>query len=402
MTRAKLMGAMVAVLLCAVFGWSVYRAVSARRAGGERRRTGPEPAPVEVADVVRGPIVDRRTFSGSLESPAEFVVSPKVGGRIEEVTVELADPVKRGQVVARLDDDEHRQAVAQSEAELAVTAANLAEATSGLEIAARELERMNTLFKRGVASEANLDTSRAEHLAKQAAVQVARAHVTRAEAALEAAKIRLGYTTVTAGWPNGDEQRVVAARFVDEGDTVAANTPLLSIVELNPINAVLHITEKDYAYMTPGQEVTLTTDAYPGETFAGKLVRIAPSFQQSSRQARVELTVDNRDLRLRPGMFVRAAVAMRRLDDAVIVPETALTGRGDRPGVFVVSDDGHTVAWREVTAGIREGDRVQVVGDGVSGRVVTLGQHMLDDGAPIAIPAPRDRAPRAEPPAVKP
>jgi RND family efflux transporter MFP subunit len=211
--------------------------------------------------------------------------------------------------------------------------------------------------------------------------------VTRAGAALEAARIRLGYTRITADWSGGDDRRVVAERYVDEGGTVSANTPLLRIVELDPISGVIFVTEKDYGRLQPGQGVALSTDAYPGETFGGRIERIAPVFQEATRQARVEISAANPGHRLKPGMFIRATVVLEKAADAVIVPEQALTTRDDRTGVFLVSSDGRSVAWREVRVGIREGGRVQVLGDWLSGRVVTLGQQLVDDGSAILIPA---------------
>ena len=96
---------------------------------------------------------------------------------------------------------------------------------------------------------------------------VTKAQVIRAQAALETARIRLGYTEVNAGWRGGREQRVVAERYVDEGETVTANAPLLRIVELNPIKGVFFVTERDYATLQPGQRASLITDAYPDATF---------------------------------------------------------------------------------------------------------------------------------------
>lgn len=356
------------------------------QASPPQRARSVQPAPVEVAEIERGPIELRRTFSGALEAPAQFVVAPKVSGRVEQLAVNLADRVTRGQVVAELDNDEYVQAVAQARAELAVSQANLAEAESAREIAEREFERVTRLRERGVASESNLDTARANQLAKQAQLEVAKAGVTRSEAALETARIRLGYTRITADWSGGDDSRVVAERFVDEGQTVTANTPLLRIVELDPITGVIFVTEKDYGLLQPGQEAVLTTDAYPDETFPGRIERIAPVFREATRQARVEFSVANPNHRLKPGMFIRATVLMERVSDAVIVPEQALTVRNERTGVFIVAEDGKSVAWREVRVGIRDRSRVQVTGEGLSGRVVTLGQQLVDDGAAIVIP----------------
>ena len=356
------------------------------RTGLPVRDASSQAAPVAVAPIERGPIELRRIFSGALEAPAQFDVAPKVSGRVERLAANLSDTVSRGQLVAELDNDEYVQAVAQARAELAVAEANLAEARSALEIAGRELERITRLRERGVASEANLDTAQANRLAKEAQLEVAKAEVTRAEAALETARIRLGYTRITADWSGGDDQRVVAERFVDEGETVAANAPLLRIVELDPLTGVIFVAEKDYGRLQPGLEVSLATDAYPGEAFGGRIARIAPVFREATRQARVELTVDNPGHRLKPGMFIRATVVLEHVADAVIVPEAALAARNDRTGLFVVSADGRSVVWREVRVGIREGSRVQVLGEGIAGRVVTLGQQLVDDGSTIIIP----------------
>ncbi|MCB2146274.1 MAG: efflux RND transporter periplasmic adaptor subunit [Deltaproteobacteria bacterium] len=344
------------------------------------------PVPVQVAAIEHGPIALQRTFSGELEALTEFVVAPKVSGRVERVLVNIADQVKRGQVVAELDNDEYVQAVAQAQADLEVARANLSEAGSALEIANREYKRSESLFKRGIASDSEFDAAGQDQMAKQAQVKVAAAQVAKALSSLETANIRLGYTQVTAGWTNGNEHRVVAERYMDEGQTVAANAPLLLIVELNPIVGVVFVTERDYANLSAGQLVSLTTDAYPGESFTGRIDRIAPVFRKSTRQARIEMTIDNPQHRFKPGMFIRATVVLSQLAEATIVPEQALTIRDDRDGVFIVSEDGRSVSWREVTIGIRDGERVQVDGEGLSGRVVTLGLQLVKEGSSITIP----------------
>ena len=348
--------------------------------------------PVEVANIERGSIELRRSFTGTLEAAAEFVVAPKVSGRIEQLSVDLADSVTRGQVVARLDNDEYVQSVRQAQADLAVAQANLAEARSQLTLSERELQRIKDLRKRGMTSASQEDAAKANQVAKQAHVEVTQAQVTRAEAVLEAARIRLGYTEVSAGWRGGDDQRVVAERYVDEGQTVSANTELLRIVELDPITAVFFVTEQDYARLQPGQPVLLSTDAYPDESFDGQILRIAPVFRENTRQARVELHVANPELRLKPGMFVRATVILDQVAETTIVPEQALVKRDGQYGLFVVATDGKSVTWRAVQVGIREGNRVQVLGEDLGKQVVTLGQQLLDDQSAISIAKTREGA----------
>jgi RND family efflux transporter MFP subunit len=366
-------------------GWLIVGKFQERVATSKSGRAL-RPVPVEVVQIQRGPIALQRTFSGELEALAEFVVAPKVSGRVERVIVNIADTVKRGQVVAELDNDEYVQAVAQAQADLLVAKANQSEAKSALEIVKREFKRTESLLKRGIASDSEFDAARQDQLAKQAKLKVTAAQITKAESSLETANIRLGYTKVTAGWTGGDEHRVVAERYVDEGQTVAANAPLLLIVELHPIVGVVYVTERDYVRLKPGQFVSLTTEAFPDEQFPGRIERIAPVFRKSTRQARIEMTVDNPQHRLKPGMFIRTTIVLTQRSDATIIPEQALTIRDDRSGVFIVSEDGQSVVWREVKVGIREGDRVQVEGQGLSGRVVTLGQQLVKNGSAITIP----------------
>ncbi|MFN2436288.1 MAG: efflux RND transporter periplasmic adaptor subunit, partial [Desulfotignum sp.] len=285
----------------------------------------------------------RRTFSGSLESYAEFMVAPKVSGRVEYLAVAMGDPVIRKQEVARLDNDEYIQAVAQAEADLAVADADLTGAENALEIARRELSRMETLKKRGVSSVSQVDAARAEWLAAEARVEMARARVLKARAQLETARIRLGYTTVFADWTGGSDTRFMAEKFVTEGDTVSANTPLVSIVELDPLLAVVFVTEKDYGRLGIGQQADLSTDAFPDRTFSGRIVRISPAFKTQTRQARVEIQVANPSLDLKPGMFVRVSVVLARVTDSSIVPETALVIRNQETGIFMVAPDNDTV-----------------------------------------------------------
>jgi RND family efflux transporter MFP subunit len=247
------------------------------------------------------------------------------------------------------------------------------------------MERTRTLSDRGVASDAELDRARSELLAREAGVEVQQAQIARAEASVATARIRLGYAEVNALWADDDPSRVVAERFVDEGQTVTANTPLLQIVDIDPLSGVFFVTERDYAYLEAGQPVEVLTDAYPDQAFAGTIERIAPVFRENSRQARVEIMVPNDDQHLKPGMFIRANVEVRREDDATLVPADSIVTRSDEQGIFMVAADGLHAQWLPVSVGIREGGRVQLVGEQLEGRVVTLGQQMIEDGAPISI-----------------
>ena len=379
-----ILAAVLAVLVLAVIWLVVVRLLNPapQEQGGRGRES---PIPVEVAQISRGPLEQRRTFSGTLSPRAESAVAPKISGRIERLMVNLGDIVQRGQVIAELDDAEAQQAVAQAEAELAVASANLAQAHSALATAMREFERVQTLRERGVASESQLDVAVAQRDASQAELKVAEAEVRRSEAALAAAEIRLGYTQVEATWSGGDEQRVVAERFVDGGDTVGANTPLIRVVQLDPLDAIIFVTERDYARMTIGQPALIETDGFPGESFEARVVRLAPVFRQASRQARIELEVSNPEHRLKPGMFARVTVVLDRIEDATIVPAQALVMRDGADAIFVV-DEQNVARFRPVEVLVRSTAQVAISGEDLTGRVVTLGQQLLQDGSRVTVP----------------
>jgi RND family efflux transporter MFP subunit len=367
-------------------GWNIYERLEQQQPEKAAREKVSRIIPVEVKPILQNTRIQQiRTFTGTINANHEFVVASKVSGRVEEITVDLADTINRGQIVARIDNAEYRQALTQSQADLAVARANLAEAQSLLKIAEREYQRIDTLQQRGVSSEAEQDTAEANQLARAAHLDVTRAQVTRATAAVETARIRLGYSDVIAQWQGGNDLRIVAERFIDEGQSVNINEPLLRIVELDTVIAVFHVTERDYGLLTQGQTVAVDTDAYAGEVFQGHISRIAPVFRESTRQARVELKIDNPGHKLKPGMFARVNVILESIANATLVPESALVKRGGENGIFVLDQTGASVHWKIVQPGIRQDHRLQLIDSNLDGKVVTLGQQLLEDGSRVVV-----------------
>ena len=370
------------VLLVLLTAW---RRRESDRSDETRRGEQQRVAPVEVAEVREGRLDRTRVFSGTLTASAETRIAPKISGRISRILVDLSDPVERGTEVAIMDDAEFAQAVNSAKADLVVARAQAAEASNRLALAQRELERTKTLEERGVASAATLDNMQSEFTMREAAAEVAAANLEARQSALATAEIRLGYTRVTANWTEGDDHRLVAERFQDEGDTVAANTPILSIVSLRPIRTVFYVPERDYALLERGQEVTLRTDAFPGESFPGTISRIAPVFREDTRQARIEVTSPNDDERLKPGMFVRASVILETAENTKMVPRTAIVRRSGEDGVFLISGEGDTVTWTPVETGIQNATHIAIRDPEIDGKVVTLGQQLIGDGSTVRV-----------------
>ena len=430
----KAIAGIVFLVFLAALGWLIWQRLDQpAQAGGPR---GPRAVPVEVQPVKTRTMRDIAQFTGTLIPKSRFVVAPKVSGRLDELKVNIGEPVQDGDLVAVLDSAEYDQEVAQATAELQVTEANLADALSAREVARREYERTVQLREEKVASEADLDQAKARYDAAVARVEVVQAQIKRQQAALEGAKVRQSYTQIRATWsepgpttrpegaaattrprgrPPGRKAppRVVAERFVDAGSMLRANDPIVSIVQTDPVIAVVYVIEEDYPGIDIGQEATIRTDAWPGKAFTGTVARKAPVLKEESRQARVEIEVPNPEVPtgktivlvnergeevgrgpetqrlLAPGMFVRVRIELAKRDAATAVPAAAICRREGKVGVFVPDEEGKKASFVPVTTGIAERDDevewVQIVEPALSGEVVTLGQHLLEDGGAITV-----------------
>ncbi|MBN1807854.1 MAG: efflux RND transporter periplasmic adaptor subunit [Planctomycetes bacterium] len=372
----------------ALMGWFVYTTSIQRPAtnGPPGLRGKGMAVAVETTPVERRTVRRIGYFTGSLSARSRFIVAPKVSGRLEKVTVDIGDSVQPGQLIARLEDDEYVQQVEQARAELAVANANVAESKSAQDMALRELDRVKALYAKKMAAETELDVAEARNTAAGANYKVALAEVARREAAFKTAEVRLAYTRVNAVWDSAGGARVVGERFVDEGAMLAPNTPIVSILDNSVLLAVIDVIERDYPLVKLGQKAAVTTDGYPGQEFNGGIARIAPLLKEASRQARVEIEIPNSDGLLKPGMFVRVRIEFDRHEDAVAVPMAALARRDGRQGVFLVDADEMKANFVPVMLGITDGDAAEVLDPPISGRVVTLGQHLLEDGAAVRIP----------------
>jgi RND family efflux transporter MFP subunit len=385
------------LLLAAALGAMAWRwyggSATAPEEGGNRGRNAA--VAVETALVQRATLHDLRQFSGTLEAPARFDVAPRIAGRLDRLYFGIGDSVKRNEVVARLDDDEQRQQVDQARAELGVASASLMEAGSLLVVRQRQYERVKLLYTKKIASLSELEGAQSEAEAQQARLQVAEAQVKQREAALRAAEVRLSFTVIRASWNEGSDLRVVGQRYVNEGQTLSANMPILSLLETSTLIAVSYAAERDYPRLRPGMPANVYADGYPERAFRGRIARLAPVFQEASRQARVELEVDNPEGLLKPGMFARLEVEVAKAVQATAVPIEALVTRGGITGVFLADPEGRQARFLPVRTGIVQPPLAEIVTPPLSGRVVTLGNHLLSDGRAIVVVDGEASAPAA-------
>ena len=257
----KFLTLIIVLAFLGLVGWQVYQKVSAPE-NRTRRQQKAVPVAVEVTPVKKKTIQDVGLFTGTLYPKSQFIVAPKLGGRLERLFVNMGDRVKRGQLIAILEDDEYLQQVDQSRAELEVTKAKIEETRSNLGIAEREFNRAQALRKKKIASQSELEAAEAQFKAQSAMLRVAKAQVAQKEAALKASQVRLSYTQIQASWEDGDQYRVVGERFVHEGAMLAPNASIVSILDIGTLTAVVHVIERDYSKIVTGQEAVVTTVGY--------------------------------------------------------------------------------------------------------------------------------------------
>lgn len=377
----------IVIALCVgVLGWAIYRKASAVKADAVQAS---RPAiAVEIAPLSRMSLQDKRMFTGNLVADSYFIVAPKVAGRLEKLTVDIGDVLDDGQMVAQLDREEYEQQVQQAQAELAVSHAQLEQSEASLESILEDLRRDRSLREQKIISQSDLDKTEAAYKVARAAVRLAKATVDQKQAMLRAAEVRLSYSSIAVTWNGNGGYRVVGEKFVDVGAMLRANDPILSVVDISKLKAVVQVPERDLASIRLGQEVEITTDAVAGRTFKGTIKRLAPLVQESSRQVRVEVEVPNDERVLTPGLFVRAWILFDEHQDALTVPREAVTKRQGKTGIFLADIEGMTAKFIPITQGIVQEGVVEILDPGdLQGTVVTLGQHLLTEGAAISVPA---------------
>lgn len=316
LSRRTMTLAALALLVVAI-GYVTIRALS----GGDEVAFVTRP-------VERGAMTVTVSATGTLQPVNEVDVGIEVSGTIAEVLVDFNDRVEAGDVLARLDTavleaqaEQSRSALALARASLALAEASETEAEANL----RRLETLRELSDGVVPPERDLDAARAAFARAEASVASERARIREVEARLRVNEVQLGKALVTSPI-NG----VVLSRLVDPGQTVAASlqTPRLFVLAEDLAEMELHVDvdEADVGQVAEGQPAVFTVDAYPNDTFPAGIdeVRFAPSATEGVVTYETVLSVDNSDLRLRPGMTATAEITVDQIEDALLIPNEAL------------------------------------------------------------------------------
>jgi membrane fusion protein (multidrug efflux system) len=343
---ARSLGTLVALGLLA---WAVAGCKADGAAAPEFDR---KPPVVEVVRIVPEELVDVAVFSGQLDAEQSVMVKPEIEGIIASIEFREGQEVSEGDLLFRLRSREQ--------------AALLREAKANRDLAGERWERAKELLSRDAASIAAADVARAEY-------EIAAARVELAEVALERTNIRAPF------------DGIVGLRLVDLGARVEEETELVRIDAVDRLQVSFGISDEGLPFATTGMRVAAHVRPYPREKFAGEVFFVSPSLDPRNRRILVKAWIDNSDRRLAPGLFANVDLEIRRIEAAIVVPESAIAVDRQGPHVWRIDDEDKAIR-QPIEIGLRERGVVEVVQGLQAGvRVVVAGSHKLSEGKQVQI-----------------
>ena len=307
--------------------------------------------PVEVAQGTRADMVATYTGTAPIEAFEDAEVIAKVGGEVREIFVEEGDDVVSNQLLARLDGDRLRLEARQSEA--------------NLQKLKRDFERNVDLKDRNLISAGDFEKIQYE--------------MESLEASHNLARLELSYTEIRAPIDG-----VVSERYIKLGNTIDVNSPAFHVTSLEPLVSYLHVPEREYRRLQPGQTVEIEIDALQGAVFKGTVARISPVVDPGTGTFKITIEVTDTSRRLKPGMFGRIGIVSDVHTNALQIPRNAIIEEEGVSALFIVEDD--KVIKRIIQTGYSAGGMIEVLGGLADDETFfVVGQANLKDGTLIAV-----------------
>ncbi|HVY22571.1 MAG TPA: efflux RND transporter periplasmic adaptor subunit [Steroidobacteraceae bacterium] len=279
----------------------------------------------QTARVSRGTVAPHITASGTVNPVTTIQVGSYVSGVIQEIKCDFNTRVKKGQLCARIDPRPYQTIVDQDMANLATAQAQLEKDKAGLQLARQTDERNSQLLQAGVVSQDVADTANSAYQQAKSQVVLDEADIRQRQAALSAARVNLGYTSIVS-----PVDGTVISRNVTQGQTVAASfqTPTLFLIatDLTQMQVDSNVSESDIGSVAAGDQATFRVEAYPERTFNGAVVQVrqAPQTVQNVVTYDVVIGFSNAALLLKPGMTAAISIFSKRHDNVLRVPNQAL------------------------------------------------------------------------------
>ena len=279
----------------------------------------------KTAKIERGTIVSTVSATGSLSAVKTVQVGTQVSGTIQKLYVDYNSLVKKGQPIAEIDPSLFNASVEQSQGSHLSAQANLQRARVALVDAERTLARNKQLVAEGIISQGDFDVAETAYQAAKAGVRAAEGSVAQTRGSLMQSRTNLRFSVIRS-----PVDGVVISRAIDVGQTVAASfqTPTLFTIaqDLTKMQIEVSVDEADISRIKLDQKVSFTVDAYPEQSFKGRVVQIrsAPIVNQNVVTYVVVVNVDNTDLKLMPGMTANVSVEVAMKEDVLHLPPVAL------------------------------------------------------------------------------
>ena len=354
----------------------------------------PAAAHYKTLPIERGPITSLVTATGAVNPVISVQVGSQVSGKIAKLYADFNSVVREGQILASIDQKPYQAKVRQAKAALKSARASLAKARIMLAQRTLEFTRMTALREQQFVAQSELDLATTNRHDAEAQLDLAQAQVDQAKATLASAELDLGYTTIYSP-VNG----TVVSRNVEEGQTVVASfqTPTLFVLaqDLTRMQVIANVSESDIGGVTEGKSADFRVDAYPREFFHGVVtqVRNAPVSIQNVVTYDVIVSVENPDLKLKPGMTANVSIVTARNEEALRAPNAALRFRMpsvplDRktPQLWILDATGHVRA-APVTLGIADSLFTEITtGEAREGDAAIVGLATAEDTAQEILP----------------
>lgn len=395
---------MLALLVATLLSLSVVacgKDTTPARAAGHAKAQ--EPRAVRVVTASVGPFPRTVIVTGTLAADEEVVAGFKVAGRVSEIAVDLGSPVRKGQVLARLDPTDFRLRLEQAEAALRQVRAGLGlprdgsgesvdpektalvrEARAVLEEARLNRDRTAQLWEKKYIARSEADASLSRLLVAESRYQAALEEIRNRQELLaeRSSGLALARQQLADAVLSAPIDGAVRERRTSVGEYLAAGAPVFGLVRIHPLRLRVAVTERDASSVRVGQAVRVRPEGDPA-VHAGRVARLSPSIQEQNRTLIVEAEVANRDGRLRPGSFARAEIVVEADRTAVMVPASTVVTFAGLEKVFCVKD-GKSVEKR-IRTGRRSGDRVEILEGVVAGEAVVADPGNLVGGTPVIV-----------------
>jgi len=279
----------------------------------------------KTAKIERGAIVSTVAATGNLSAVTTVQVGTQVSGTIQKLYVDYNSRVKKGQAIAEIDPSLFNAAVEQAQGNFLSADANLQKAKVARADAERTLKRNRQLLTDGIISQSDYDVAETALQLATAAVKAAEGSLAQSRGSLMQSKTNLRYSVIRS-----PVDGVVISRAIDVGQTVAASfsTPTLFTIaqDLTKMQIEVSVDEADISRIVLDQKAAFTVDSYPEQTFRGKVIQIrsAPVITQNVVTYVVVVSVDNTDLKLKPGMTANVSIEVAKKEDVLKLPPAAL------------------------------------------------------------------------------